>query len=73
MLQHKPTGAFTGPGLDHPRGIIVLEDGRITERGTHEELAAQPGSYRTLCEIQGALDTQIAEDLSATGGTASEN
>ncbi len=32
--------------------ILVLENGRITQRGTHRELAAQEGLYRTICQIQ---------------------
>ena len=33
--------------------IIVLENGKITESGRHEELAASGGTYAELCRIQG--------------------
>jgi ATP-binding cassette subfamily B protein len=32
--------------------ILVLENGRITQHGTHESLSAQPGLYQTICAIQ---------------------
>jgi len=32
--------------------IIVLQDGRIAERGTHNELSAKKGLYHKLCEMQ---------------------
>jgi subfamily B ATP-binding cassette protein MsbA len=32
--------------------IFVLRDGRIVERGTHQELLAHGGLYATLCDIQ---------------------
>ena len=36
--------------------ILVLENGRIVQRGTHRELAAQEGLYRRICAIQNELD-----------------
>jgi ATP-binding cassette subfamily B protein len=36
----------------HVDRIIVLEDGKITEQGTHAELIAHDGLYRELYEIQ---------------------
>ena len=32
--------------------ILVFENGRITQRGTHEALQAEPGLYREMCQIQ---------------------
>ena len=32
--------------------ILVLEDGRRAELGTHEELIARPGIYRDIYDIQ---------------------
>lgn len=32
--------------------ILVLKDGEIIERGTHDELLAQKGTYARMCELQ---------------------
>lgn len=32
--------------------ILVLEDGKIVESGTHEELLKKPGHYREMCMVQ---------------------
>lgn len=38
--------------LRHADRIVVIEDGRIAQDGSHAELAAQPGYYRELDEVQ---------------------
>ncbi len=38
--------------IKHADEIIVLDDGRILERGTHEELAAEGGLYASIYERQ---------------------
>jgi subfamily B ATP-binding cassette protein MsbA len=38
--------------IQHCHEIIVLDQGRIIERGTHAELFAAHGQYRKLCDLQ---------------------
>ncbi|MBP3655275.1 MAG: ABC transporter ATP-binding protein [Clostridia bacterium] len=38
--------------------ILVIEEGRITEQGTHDELIALGGSYARMHDIQAAAATQ---------------
>jgi ATP-binding cassette subfamily B protein len=51
----------------HADRIVVLQEGRVVQTGNHAALAEEPGPYRTLCEIQGALDASIRADTNATG------
>lgn len=38
--------------LKNANQILVLEDGRVTQRGTHEQLVSEPGLYRDLYHKQ---------------------
>lgn len=40
--------------------IMVLEDGRVTQLGSHRELSAQEGLYRTICDIQLGKEGELA-------------
>ena len=40
------------PTLMQADRILVLEDGRLSALGTHEELIAQPGMYKEIYDIQ---------------------
>ena len=39
----------------HADQILVLEDKKITQRGTHEELIQQEGLYQRIYEIQTSM------------------
>ena len=39
--------------------ILVLENGRITQQGTHEELCRVPGLYQRINSIQTALEEEL--------------
>jgi len=58
--------------------ILMMEDGRIVEQGSHEELLARQGAYYALyqAQFQGAfdgeeeLDEQLAEEVAAGAAAA---
>ena len=41
--------------------ILVLESGRIIERGNHEELLARNGHYRNLWDLQQKESLEVDE------------
>lgn len=47
--------------------ILVMEDGRVTEEGTHEELIARPGLYASIFNIQSALEDEFRDERAASG------
>lgn len=47
--------------------ILVLEDGKIVERGTHAELASAGGLYARLCDVQfKKAEEKVQEHLAKT-------
>lgn len=38
--------------IEHADQILVVEDGTVVQRGTHEELLAQEGVYRRFVEAR---------------------
>lgn len=46
----------------HADKIVVLEGGRITEEGTHEELYERGGLYRRICDVQMSLPEELKEE-----------
>jgi len=47
----------------HADRICVLEHGRVVELGSHDELIAQGGRYRTMFELQAQRFTDTDDDL----------
>ena len=45
--------------------ILVLQDGRITEQGTHEQLIAKKGYYYELVKLQTGLDKELEDYINA--------
>ncbi len=47
--------------------IIVLDKGRIIQRGTHEELMAQEGFYRQIYDLQARIESELEEEMAIAG------
>lgn len=62
LISHRVTTLMKA---DH---ILVLEDGRVAEEGTHEELIARNGPYHRVYEIQMSQDDRRL--LAGEGGEA---
>jgi ATP-binding cassette subfamily B protein len=52
--------------LAHADRIIVLDQGRIVQTGTHAQLAAEPGLYRRLWDIQTRTEADFTREAAAT-------
>jgi ATP-binding cassette subfamily B protein len=43
--------------------ILVLDQGRVVERGTHDELLALDGIYRRIYEMQARIEVELEREL----------
>ena len=48
--------------------VLVLDRGRIVQRGSHETLRNEQGMYRRIMSIQNDLEEQLRQDLSSVAG-----
>jgi ATP-binding cassette, subfamily B, bacterial len=53
--------------------ILVLDRGRIVQRGSHEQLRNQPGLYRRILTIQNNLEDELRRDLDGMASAAKES
>ena len=49
--------------------ILVLQQGRVVQRGKHETLLSQDGIYRRIYELQASIEDQLQQELATTDGT----
>ncbi|MDA3900900.1 MAG: ABC transporter ATP-binding protein [Spirochaetes bacterium] len=45
--------------------ILVLKEGEIVQKGTHEELIANDGFYSTVFKLQTELESQLANEINS--------
>ena len=48
--------------LRHANRLLVIDDGKVAEFGTHDELLAQKGIYQKLVEMQSQLSAAKVVD-----------
>ena len=51
--------------LMHADKIVVLDEGRVAEMGTHAELIAKGGIYSRVCSMQGRDDVDGEKEVTA--------
>jgi len=47
--------------------IMVLDEGRVVQQGTHDELVAQEGIYHQMCDVQARIEEELEKEISSGG------
>jgi ATP-binding cassette subfamily B protein len=47
--------------------ILVMDKGRVVQRGTHEELLAQDGIYRAIYNLQSRIEDELQKEIASVG------
>jgi len=47
--------------------ILVMDQGQIAQRGTHQELVNQPGMYRQIFNIQTRVEEELEREIASVG------
>ena len=50
--------------------ILVLDEGRIVEHGTHQELLEENGMYRSIYELQERIESELERELAEAAAVA---
>ncbi|GJM39929.1 MAG: ABC transporter permease [Ardenticatenaceae bacterium] len=53
--------------------VLVLENGRIVQRGTHDTLVSVPGTYQRIYELQSRIEDELEADLSTVAMNGNRN
>ncbi len=53
--------------------VLVLENGRIVQRGTHDTLVNVPGTYQRIYDLQSRIEDELEADLSTVAENGSQN
>lgn len=51
--------------------ILVMDNGRIVQRGTHRDLVSQPGTYRRIYDLQARIEAELEADLAQVADASS--
>jgi ATP-binding cassette subfamily B protein len=53
--------------------ILVLDNGRIIQRGTHTKLLDQPGTYQQIYNLQARIEAELEKEIASVGSGSNGN